>query len=131
MSKVSVWEMRDELSILASRVGLVENSDAGRSAFKAWLGTDHQAARKALFSRVATQRVAASAKQAAVQPAAATATPAPAYRPLNAAEAQAAATGHATAYPASWRKSRAVGAAVVTAARAAGSVRTRITAAND
>ncbi len=118
MRNPNAWATREELSILASRVGLVDESDAGRASFAAWLGTDQQAARKALFGRVAAQRVAASATQA---------------RSISArvaAEAPAASTGGPTAYPAGWAKSRAIGATVVTA-RAAGDGRTRITQASD
>jgi hypothetical protein len=53
-----------ELAILAASVGLVEKTDEGRQAFTAWLTNDNKAARKALFSRVAAQRVAASATKA-------------------------------------------------------------------
>jgi hypothetical protein len=54
-----------ELSILASSCGLVENTDDGRQAFSAWWANDPKAARKALFTRVAARRVAASASKAA------------------------------------------------------------------
>ncbi len=49
----------DLLAVLAARVGLVANTDAGHSAYKAWLSTDEQAARKAVFSRVGPQHLAA------------------------------------------------------------------------
>lgn len=50
-----------ELAILASSCGLVANTDDGRQAFTAWLAKDQKAARKALFTRVAARRAAASA----------------------------------------------------------------------
>jgi hypothetical protein len=53
-----------ELAILAASVGLVEKTDEGKQAFTAWLANDEKAARKALFSRVAAQRVFASAAKA-------------------------------------------------------------------
>lgn len=37
-----------DLAVLASSVGLVENSDDGRQAFCAWWANDNKAARKAL-----------------------------------------------------------------------------------
>ena len=51
---------RQELAILAGRSGLVANNEEGRQAFAAWLATDNEAARAALFGRVAANRVAAS-----------------------------------------------------------------------
>lgn len=54
-----------ELAILASSVGLVEKTDEGHDAFVAWLANDPKAARKAVFTRVAARRVAASAAKSA------------------------------------------------------------------
>lgn len=54
-----------ELAILASNVGLVEQSDEGRQAFLAWYANDAKAARKAVFSKAAARRVQASAGKAA------------------------------------------------------------------
>jgi len=89
----------NELAVLASAVGLVENTDEGRKAFTAWMSSDLKAARKALFSRVATRRAAASAAKA------------PTHRPINAAEAQGLRTGESTRYPQAWAKGRSLGAA--------------------
>lgn len=90
-----------ELAVLASSVGLVEKSEAGRQAFVAWMSSDLAGARKALFQRVETRRVAAAKAKA------------PAYRPINAAEAQALRTGESTRYPQHWTNGRSLGAASV------------------
>jgi len=90
-----------ELAILASSCGLVENSEAGRQAFVAWMSSDLKAARKALFNRVSARRLEAQ-KAAAKHPA---------YRPINAAEAQALRTGESTRYPQHWAQGRSLGAA--------------------
>lgn len=73
-----------ELAILASSVGLVENSEAGRQAFTAWLAKDQKTARKELFAKVNARRVAASAAKAK--------------------------TAQATQYPAGWLRAAGVGA---------------------
>lgn len=70
-----------ELAILASNVGLVENTEQGRQAFVAWFATDQKAARAAVFARAAARRVAASG-----------------VRSITAAERQAAASGHPTTH---------------------------------
>ncbi len=49
-----------DLAILASSVGLVEQSEQGQQAFCAWLATDPKAARRALFARVAARRAASA-----------------------------------------------------------------------
>lgn len=92
-----------DLAVLASSVGLVENSDDGRQAFCAWFANDQKAARKALFSRVAARR-AAAAKTA------------PAHRTITAAERQAAASGHPTTH--GMRIPRSSGPSVVRSASA-------------
>ncbi|MCU1391100.1 MAG: hypothetical protein JWL72_4438 [Ilumatobacteraceae bacterium] len=98
---VKVSEVAGELAILAGKSGLVANTIEGKQAFSAWLANDHMAARKALFSRVAAQRVAAAA-------------------PKVLAERVAAAPP--TKYPTNWLRAAGV--------RAGGS-RTRITQASD
>lgn len=65
MSRAKSTTTVGELAILAASCGLVANTDDGRKAFCAWYANDQKAARKALFSRVAARRVAASAKAAA------------------------------------------------------------------
>lgn len=95
----------EHLAILAGSVGLVENTEDGRQAFTAWLGKDLKAARKALFTRVAARRVAASAK---------------ASRSMTAAEAQAGRTGHPTTYPAAWARQARSAAGSVARATAQG-----------
>ncbi len=57
-----------ELAILAGSSGLVANTEDGRQAFCAWWANDPKAARKALFSRVAARRVAASAAAVPTSP---------------------------------------------------------------
>ena len=104
-----------ELAILASSVGLVEKSDDGRQAFSAWWANDPKAARKALFSRVAARRVAASG-----------------IRSITAAERQAAATGQPIEH--GMRVPRSIGASVLRGARRATgqtSPGARISEAND
>lgn len=82
-----------ELAILAGSIGLVENTEDGRQAFSAWWANDKAAARKALFSRVAARRVAASASKAA-----------------GTGSGKASAGAQPTAYPKSWGR-RTLGAA--------------------
>jgi hypothetical protein len=91
-----------ELAILASNCGLVDKSDEGKRAFTAWLANDPKAARKALFSRVAAQRVAASAAEATAPP---------------------------KNYPQTWLRAAGIGNRRATAA--AGARRARITEAGD
>lgn len=76
-----------ELAILASSCGLVENSEAGRQAFTAWLGKDQKGARKALFTRIDARRVAAAKK----------------------------AQAPATQYPSGWRRAAGIDASAATA----------------
>lgn len=57
-----------QLAILASSCGLVANTAEGRQAYAAWLANDPKAARKALFTRVAARRVAASGTKASAAP---------------------------------------------------------------
>jgi hypothetical protein len=83
-----------ELAILASNVGLVEDTEQGRQAFTAWYATDQKAARAALFARAAARRVAASV-----------------IRSVTAAERQAAASGHPTNH--GMRVPRSAGPSVV------------------
>jgi hypothetical protein len=141
-----------ELAILAGSVGVTANTEAGRQVFVDWLKVDQTAARAALFSRVAARRVAASAAKAAAapveqypagwlaaagvqrrpSPSGVTSAPAPAHRPINAAEHSALLTGESTRYPASWDKtSRSQGAAPAVDARGRRASGPRITEGND
>lgn len=96
-----------ELAILASSCGLVEKSDEGRKAFEAWWANDPKAARKALFSRVAARRVAASAAKAQAP---ATQYPSGWRRPagIGAPAAQATATPATKKYPGNWLRGSAI-----------------------
>lgn len=96
-----VRDVAGELVVLAGRTGLVANTDEGRRAYASWLANDPKAARKALFGRVAAQRVAAS--NATTYPAgwlrgprAAKATAAPATYPAHWLRARSARRSHTT-----------------------------------
>lgn len=99
-----------ELAILASSCGLVENSEAGRQAFTAWLAKDQKGARKALFTRIDARRVAAAKKAQA---------PATQYPTgwrraagIDASAAKATTTpGAGKQYPANWLRATAIPAA--------------------
>lgn len=90
---------KDELVMLASKIGVTSDTDQGRAAFSAYLSTAPKEARRVLFTRVAARRAQASAAKA------------PTHRPINAAEAQALRTGESTRYPEAWAKGRSLGAA--------------------
>ena len=75
MRKQNGTATRDELAILASSCGLVENSEQGRQAFCAWWANDQKAARKALFTRVAARRAGIRSITAAERQAVATGQP--------------------------------------------------------
>lgn len=79
----------EQLAVLASSVGLVDKSEQGRKAYAAWFANDPKAARKALFSRVAERRVAASGAKSAA--------------PASGAPAQ------AKQYPRTWLRAAGVG----------------------
>lgn len=123
MGKATVT--RDDLAILAGRVGLVANDDAGRETFKAAFAANPKQVRARLFQKVDASRAQASARAAAAAgtgsasagqqypggwlraagvrlgraPRAATPQPAPA--PVAAAEVAAPEAGP-TKYPANW-----------------------------
>lgn len=97
-----------DMAVLAGKVGLVSQDEAGKAAFLSWWGTDEKACRAALFSRVESRRLAASkAKHSAP-------------RTITAAEAQAGRSGEPTTYPSSWSRKGGSAAASVRAATAAG-----------
>ena len=100
---VKFSEVASELAILASKCGLVANTNEGRQAYSVWLANDHMAARKALFSRVAAQRATAAAPKAL-------------------AERVTAPKAAATEYPTNWLRAAGV---------RAGGQRGRITQASD
>ena len=102
---VKFTEVAGELAILAGKCGLVANTNEGRQAYSVWLANDHTAARKALFSRVAAQRVTAAAPKALAERRAAPKAAAP-----------------STKYPTNWLRAAGV---------RAGGQRARITQVSD
>ncbi|WP_420451561.1 hypothetical protein [Ilumatobacter sp.] len=87
-----------DLAILASNVGLVQDTDAGRQAFEKWFAEDPAVARQALFSQVRARRVAASSP-----------TPSNDYPSNWRPGVRATEPSATTQYPSSWRRAAGIG----------------------